>query len=229
MGRAEYFDPVSQSRKPIKSGSIVNDVGLEYTPEDVKEIDDKIDILTTDVETHLAESATLASKGHVQLATNAEVTTGTNTTKAVTPAGAKVELDKKLDLAGGTLTGNVNFNLKLAEKPEIKNYSETRVAATGVKGTRALNINDGNVFDMTLSGNTTFTFTNPAASGKSCSFTLILRQPSTLRTVTWPSSVKWDGDEIPEFVVSKTAVLTFVTVNGGTRWYGMIAGTEFTT
>ena len=42
MGRAEYFDPVSQSRKPIKSGSIVNNTGLEYTPEDVKAIDDDL-------------------------------------------------------------------------------------------------------------------------------------------------------------------------------------------
>lgn len=52
MGRAEYFDPVSQSRKPIKSGSIVDNNGLEYTPEDVKEIDDKIGILSTEVESH---------------------------------------------------------------------------------------------------------------------------------------------------------------------------------
>lgn len=49
------------------------------------------------IETHSAEDATTAKKGHVQLATNAEVTTGTNTTKAITPSGAKVELDKKIN------------------------------------------------------------------------------------------------------------------------------------
>ena len=141
----------------------------------------------------------------------------------------KTTANNALPKAGGTMTGNINFNNKLAEKPEIKNYSETLVKATEVTGTKALDLSQGNVFDMTLSGNTTFTFTNPAASGKVCSFTLILRQPSTLRTVTWPSSVKWNEDEIPEFVKSKTAIITFVTVNGGTRWYGMIAGTEYTT
>lgn len=42
---------------------------------------------------HLADDATTSVKGHVQLATNAEVTTGTNTTKAVTPAGVKAVTD----------------------------------------------------------------------------------------------------------------------------------------
>ena len=52
-----------------------------------------------------AASETVA--GVVELATAAEVTTGTDTARAVTPAGAKVELDKKLALAGGTMTGAI--------------------------------------------------------------------------------------------------------------------------
>jgi|GEM_PF-2272700 len=56
---------------------------------------------------HEAESATTAVKGHVQLATNAEVTTGTNTAKAVTPAGAKVEFDKKIDKSMATSADQV--------------------------------------------------------------------------------------------------------------------------
>jgi len=46
-------------------------------------------------------------KGIVELATAAETTTGTSNTLAVHPAGLKVELDKKLNLAGGNLTGGV--------------------------------------------------------------------------------------------------------------------------
>lgn len=140
----------------------------------------------------------------------------------------------KFDKAGGTITGNVSLNgnldmnKKQLQKSEIKDYSETAVVATGVTGTRALDLSTGNVFDMTLSGNTTFTFNNPPASGKAGSFTLIIRQPSTLRTVTFPSSVKWNSDSVPGFVASKVAVLTFVTVNGGARWYGFLAGNNFT-
>ena len=52
-------------------------------------------------------AATEAAKGIVELATAAETTTGTDATRAVHPAGLKVELDKKVDLAGGTMTGNL--------------------------------------------------------------------------------------------------------------------------
>ena len=47
---------------------------------------------------HLGETANESANGHIQLATSIEVTTGTNTAKAVTPAGAKVEFDKKSPL-----------------------------------------------------------------------------------------------------------------------------------
>jgi hypothetical protein len=49
--------------------------------------------------------ATDAVKGIVELATAAETTTGTDATRAVTPAGLKVELDKKANLASPALTG----------------------------------------------------------------------------------------------------------------------------
>jgi hypothetical protein len=61
--------------------------------------------------THVAEldaltgSASETAKGIVELATAAETTTGTSDTLAVHPKGLKVELDKKLALAGGTMTG----------------------------------------------------------------------------------------------------------------------------
>lgn len=53
-------------------------------------------------------AATEAAAGSVELATAAETTTGTDSTRAVHPAGLKVELDKKLNLAGGAMTGRVS-------------------------------------------------------------------------------------------------------------------------
>jgi hypothetical protein len=49
--------------------------------------------------------ATETVKGIVELATAAETTTGTDATRAVHPAGLKVELDKKANLASPALTG----------------------------------------------------------------------------------------------------------------------------
>ena len=50
----------------------------------------------SDVTDHAALNSSEAAKGHVQLATAAETTTGISNTKAVHPAGLKVELDKKI-------------------------------------------------------------------------------------------------------------------------------------
>jgi len=88
-----------------------NLAGAGRTTQTVKSNADAITALNQTVATHLAENATSSAKGHVQLATAAEVTTGTDATKAVTPAGVKVELDKKAAVshtqAFSTITGTV--------------------------------------------------------------------------------------------------------------------------
>lgn len=50
----------------------------------------------SDLVAHLAETATETLAGHVELATATETTAGTDNTRAVHPAGLKVELDKKI-------------------------------------------------------------------------------------------------------------------------------------
>jgi hypothetical protein len=63
--------------------------------------------LASDLASHLAESASETVKGHVELATAAETTAGTDNTRAVHPAGLKVELDKKVSKAGDTMTAGL--------------------------------------------------------------------------------------------------------------------------
>jgi hypothetical protein len=47
---------------------------------------------------HIILASTESTKAHVELATETETTTGTDNTRAVHPAGLKVELDKKIPL-----------------------------------------------------------------------------------------------------------------------------------
>jgi hypothetical protein len=104
----------------------------------------------------------------------------------------------------------------------LENYTEKLVTLSGTSVT--INLNNGNVFTHTLSGNTTYTITN-AVNGQAHSFTLIINMGSTVRTLTFPASVKWQGGEIPDMTTaSKTYVLTFLTINGGTTWLGMFGG-----
>ena len=146
-------------------------------------------------------------------------------------ASAAIDASKTtaLPLAGGTMTGEINAADQLVTRPEIKDYSETYNASTG-NGTVDLDLTTGNVFKHTASGgNVTFTFSNPSASGKSCSFTLIWVQDSSDRTITWPAAVDWKDAGTAPSVTSGSAkvdIYTFFTVDAGTTWYGFQAGAD---
>ena len=87
--------------------------------------------------------------------------------------------------------------------------------------TPTCNVNSGGAFSLSMSGNTTFTFTSPL-SGYSTGF--ILQLTGNGGTVTWPGSVKWAGGTAPDAPASgETDILVFHTRDGGTNWYGVLA------
>ena len=98
------------------------------------------------------------------------------------------------------------------------------VNAVGNTGTSAtINLANGNFVTATLTGNCTFTFSNPSAGASS--FTLFLTNDATPgRSITWPVSVKWPNNTIPvrTTTANRTDVYTFFTLNGGTTWYGSL-------
>ena len=126
-----------------------------------------------------------------------------------------------LPLAGGTMSGETIFADQLATRPEIKDYSETKVAMAA----HAVDISLGNVQTYTLSGDQTLTFTNPSPTGKSCSFTLLVTNGSS-SVLTWPTTVDWPGGTAPSLTASGLDVLVFTTIDAGTIWYGFAAGLD---
>ena len=104
----------------------------------------------------------------------------------------------------------------------LENYREKLTTLSGTSTT--INLSLGNVFTHSLTGNTTYTISN-AVSGQAHSFTLIITQTATVRTITFPASVRWQGGEIPDLTTAEmTYVLTFMTFDGGTTWLGMFGG-----
>jgi hypothetical protein len=145
-------------------------------------------------------------------------------------AETDIALAAKMPLAGGTYSGTVDHARNQVHQPQLQDYSEMLSVNAAATGAVTLDIVTGNVFDITLTGATTLTFSNPAPTGQACSFTLIVRQDATARAITWPAAVKWPSDTIPDIsAVSKTSVFTFLTVNGGTRWYGFLAANGLVT
>lgn len=125
------------------------------------------------------------------------------------------------------IDAEVNFADQLATRPEMKDYAETvnAIGSTG-GGTQDIDLTLGNVVTATVDTSAnTFTFSNPSATGKACSFTLILTNGGS-QTVNWPSSVDFPGGSAPTLTTSGVDVLVFTTVDAGTRWYGFAAGLD---
>lgn len=148
---------------------------------------------------------------------------------ALTAGGAFDMNGNALTVDAVTLSGVVSGNDQEVNRVKLKDYSETLVTAnTGT--TYTINLENGNVFNLTLTGNCTYTFSNPPASGSAGAFTLIQNQDGTgSRTVTWPASVEWAGGSAPTITstASSTDVFTFITTDGGTTWYGFTGGQDF--
>lgn len=106
--------------------------------------------------------------------------------------------------------------------------SEEYIAVTSSSNATAVNLRTGTNFSHTLTENTTFTFSNPASSGKVSAFTLKLVQDGSASgfTVTWPGAVDWPSATAPTLTATANAVdyFVFITHDGGTTYYGFTAG-----
>ena len=118
-------------------------------------------------------------------------------------------------ISGTTIIDNSSRLVNVGEL--VNAVGNTSTAAT-------INLNNGNFVTATLTGNCTFTFSNPSAGASS--FTLFLTNDATAgRSITWPASVKWPNNSVPvrTTTANTTDVWTFFTTNGGTNWYGILS------
>ena len=185
----------------------------------------------SDVEVSTADitnKANLASPTFTGTPAAPTASQGTNTTQVATTAFVNAEIAADLTAAIGstvqafdadtakrdttnTFTALQTLNAGLAVDGPYKQTAET-VAALDI------DLSLGNYFIKTINANSTFTFSNPPASGTAGSFTLELTHTSG--TVTWPSSVKFPLDTAPTLTTGKTHLFVFVTDDGGTRYRG---------
>lgn len=128
---------------------------------------------------------------------------------------------------GGAMSGTLAMADNLITRPKFTDYGETTNAIGNIGGgTQDIDITLGNVASGTVDTSaTTFTFSNPSASGTACSLTLILENGGS-QTVTWPTEVRWAGGAEPTLTTSGIDILTFVTVDAGAKWYGFAAGLD---
>lgn len=111
-------------------------------------------------------------------------------------------------------------------QPIFKSYREYQAVSSGVTGATTLDLSTSNIFQLTLSGATTITFTNPPTSAQIFSFTVIVIQDATGgRTIAWPTGTKYSGGVLPPSTTTANAVdvWSFMTYNGGTTYIASLS------
>ena len=96
---------------------------------------------------------------------------------------------------------------------------------TAISGTGAIDWNNGNVQQVTLNSNTTFTFTNGVIGG---TYIVKAKQGTTGGyTASWPGSVKWPAGTAPTLSPTGGYVDLLSFIYDGTSFYG-VAQTGYT-
>lgn len=92
--------------------------------------------------------------------------------------------------------------------------------------TETIDLSTGDTHTATLDASCTFTFSNADEVNW---FVLILTQTTGAELATWPGSVLWAAGTPPTLSTGAgdIDVLTFVTTDSGTTWYGFLAGAGF--
>lgn len=122
-------------------------------------------------------------------------------------------------------TNSFSFNEQYQMK--IKDYSETVNARGNVSGAVTIDLTLGNVVSATSIGAiTSMAISNVPASGTCASFSLVAINFGAF-AVAWPSGTKWPGGSVPTLTATGTDILVFFTVDGGTTWYGNLAGAAY--
>jgi len=160
--------------------------------------------------------------GVLSIQTNGSQITFYDSTNAVQMAAFNTGGSCDLAFQGTTKLATTSTGVDVSGELIADSYNETYSALSGT--TPTVDCETGNVFSLSTSGNTTFTFTNPPASGTAYGFTIKLTAGGT-HTITWPASVDWAGATAPDAPASgETNVLVFITHDGGTTWYGFQGG-----
>ena len=142
-----------------------------------------VDGVTSAIQTQLNAKGTVSSLSDLSItstATELNTLDGIPATLTATELGyvdgvtsaIQTQLNAKV---GATYTGDVDITGELI----VDSYNETYGAVTSSSNATTVNCEAGNAFSHTLTENTTFTFSNPPASGTAYSFSLEIIQDAS--------------------------------------------------
>jgi hypothetical protein len=127
----------------------------------------------------------------------------------------------------GSLTLTPDGTGEVVTSKFMRGTFSDKVTAIGNTSTAAtVDLSLGTVFTATLTGNCTFTFSNPnGVATTASSFTLILTNDATpSRSIVWPATVLYSDGAAPARTetANATDIWFFFTPDGGSTYYGSI-------
>ena len=128
-------------------------------------------------------------------------------------------------LGATTLSGTLSAADQIINRPVLEDYAVQGSIIGNTGAAETLDLSVANFFSATQDEACTFTFSNPPGSGDFGAFVLELTNGGAF-TVTWPASVDWPGGTAPTLTASGVDQLVFTTRDGGTTYFGFVAGLD---
>lgn len=178
---------------------------------------------------NITGSLTVSPSGGVELnVTSTGVTIGNAVLDSHRITGSFDITGSAFNVNGGnlTLSGSLLMSGSI-QRPVFLDYEEVYTSPSISTNTLTLNLNNGNIFNVALNADiNTLTITNPPTTTNAGSFVIIFTADGTPRSVTCGGSIKWPSGAAPSLTSTngKVDILSFVTINGGTTWYGFVGG-----
>ena len=158
-----------------------------------------------------------------------------NTATSISVGGAA---SSTINIGATDGTSTIDLNSNLLKEVELRNYFETKGTPTYVGGmtqTLTVDLSTANVFVYTTTGTISqINITNiPSKANIAVGFTLVITCGNSLYGVDFDTlgtgAPVWAGGTPPTFTstVGRTDIVSYVTYDGGTTWYGMVGGLNF--
>jgi hypothetical protein len=180
------------------------------------------------IQTNLASTSSASFNG------SANITPGVTGTLPVANGGTgvtsstgtgSVVLSASPTFTGTVTTAAIAMADNLLTRSVLKDYAVEGSAVGNTGSTETFDLTNANFFSATLDQACTFTFSNPPGSGDFGTFVLELTNGGAF-AITWPASVDWPGGTAPTLTASGKDQLVFTTRDGGTIWFGFVAGLD---
>jgi hypothetical protein len=200
-------------------GNLGGDSGLTYNK-------------TTDT---LTVTGDVAVNGGDLTTTSATATLFNSTATTLSIGGAT---SSTINIGATDGTSTIDLNSNILREVELRNYFETKGTPTYVGGmtqTLTVDLSTANVFVYTTTGTISqINISNiPSKANIAVGFTLVITCGNSLYSVGFDTlgtgAPVWAGGTPPTNTgtVGRTDIVSYVTYDGGTTWYGMVGGLNF--